>query len=77
MDPLNQFDDYDLLRFCRARKFQSVEVKKMFADFITYRSENNIDTLLERFKFHDQEEESIRKCFPRAYHGLDKIGRLI
>lgn len=52
-----------------------VEVKKMFANFITYRSENSVDSLLERFDF--PELETIRQYFPHAYHGLDKIGRPI
>lgn len=34
LDPIKQFDDYDLLRFCRARKFQVVLIKEMFINFL-------------------------------------------
>ncbi len=51
------------------------EVKKMFANFVTYRNENSVDQLIERFEF--PELETIRQYFPHAYHGLDKIGRPI
>ena len=30
LDPIEQFDDYDYLRFCRARKFVLENVKLMF-----------------------------------------------
>ena len=36
-DPIGQFDDYDYLRFCRARKFVLVDIKIMFGNFIEWR----------------------------------------
>lgn len=73
LDPLGQWDDYDYLRFCRARKFQLVEIKSMFKKFITYRTDHNVDSLLQDFSFPDLEE--VRKFFPHCYHGIDKTGR--
>jgi len=29
-DPIGRFDDYDLLRFCRARKFVLADIQTMF-----------------------------------------------
>ena len=29
-DPIGQFDDYDYLRFCRARKFVLADIQTMF-----------------------------------------------
>ena len=67
------FDDAYLLRFCRGRKFDLDETKIMFGDFIKFRNENNIDTIIEDFQF--PEEEETLKYYPRAYFGVDKLGR--
>jgi hypothetical protein len=49
-DPNGQYDDYDLLRFCRARKFVAADVKLMFSNFMKWRAENSLDTLLDSFE---------------------------
>ena len=49
LDPRCQFDDYDLLRFCRARQFKLDEVQKMFEHFIEQRRLHNVDTILETY----------------------------
>lgn len=73
MDPLGQFDDYDLLRFCRARKFIWDDVKTMFVNFINWRKENGIDTIIEDFDF--PEEDEVHRCYPFNFHGVDKEGK--
>lgn len=51
LDPSGQFDDYDILRFCRARKFHIAEVQKMFENFIMERRKHNVDAILSQFTF--------------------------
>lgn len=43
---LMQFDDYDYLRFLRARKFDRVKTFKMFDTYIKWRIEAKVDKLL-------------------------------
>jgi hypothetical protein len=46
------YDDYYLLRFLRARKFNMDNTKLMFNNFITWRKENDVDNVLEVSKLH-------------------------
>lgn len=41
------FDDYYLLRFLRARKFDIDRTKVMFNSFINWRTENDVDNVIE------------------------------
>lgn len=43
---LAQFDDYDYLRFLRARKFNREKSFKMFEKYIKWRIESKVDQLL-------------------------------
>jgi hypothetical protein len=73
LDPIGQFDDHDLLRFCRARKFIWDDVKTMFVNFIQWRKENGIDTIIEDFDF--PEEDIVHTHYPFNFHGVDKEGK--
>ena len=73
LDPLHQFDDYDLLRFCRARKFQLEAIKTMFLNFLAMRKQHNLDTLIDEFSYPELPE--VRKYFDFCCHGIDKLGR--
>lgn len=42
-----QYDDYYLLRFLRARKFEMEKVILMFNTFMEWRKENDVDNILE------------------------------
>lgn len=42
-----QYDDYYLLRFLRARKFEMDKVKLMFHNFLDWRKENDVDNIIE------------------------------
>jgi hypothetical protein len=53
-----QFDDYYLLRFLRARKFDIDKTKLMFNNFINWRKENDVDNIIEV----SIDSESIMKC---------------
>lgn len=72
---LEIWDDYDLLRFCRARKFVLADVQVMFENFINWRKEENIDTIIEDFEF--PERHQVQQMYQHGYHGTDKLGRPI
>ena len=63
-------DDYDFLRFCRARKFVIADIQLMFTNYINWRRENNVDTVLDDFEF--PEKAQLMEIYPMGYHGLDK-----
>jgi len=42
-----QYDDYYLLRFLRARKFEMDKVILMFNTFMQWRKDNDVDNILE------------------------------
>jgi hypothetical protein len=48
------WDDYDYLRFCRARKFVLADIQLMFGNFITWRNENGVETTIEDFDFTER-----------------------
>ena len=41
------YDDYYLLRFLRARKFDMEKTKLMFKNFIDWRKENDVDNVID------------------------------
>lgn len=42
-----QYDDYYLLRFLRARKFDMDKTKLMFTNFLDWRRDNDVDHVIE------------------------------
>ena len=68
------FDDYYLLKFCRARKFNLEKVLKMFKNFINWRKENEVDYI---DNFHFREFDEILKIYPHGFHKVDKTGHPI
>ena len=69
------FNDSFYLKFCRARKFEYAKVILMFSDYMSYRKENQIDTIIGDFHFDKREE--VYPFYPRGYCGVDKMGRPI
>lgn len=59
-----QYDDYYLLRFLRARKFEMDKVILMFNTFMEWRKENDVDNILEVIPFtrHDQHYLPLHTC---------------
>lgn len=51
---LDSWDDHDLLRFCRARKFDLAGVKLMFRACMEWRHKNNVDDHYEKFDFPEE-----------------------
>jgi len=66
--------DYTLFRFLRTGKFNVETATKAFQNYIQWRTDNNIDTVLQR---PVPKIEQIKKLVPYAYHGYDNEGRPI
>jgi len=69
------FDDYYLLKFCRARDFNIEGTLEMFKNFIKWRNDNGVDYICENFEF--PEFNKVLKLFPHGFHKVDKEGRPI
>ena len=69
----NRWDDYDLLRFCRGRKFVLVDIQKMFQDHINWRAAQSIDDITTTWQF--PEADKVAEIYPQFYHKVDKKGR--
>lgn len=69
------FTDTVYLKFCRARKFDVAKVIEMFANYMNYRKENGIDTILTDFVYDKRPQ--VAEHYPAGYCGVDKIGRPI
>lgn len=67
------FDDHDILRFCRARKFDLPKIQIMFTNFVNWRRDSEVDDIIETFKFDELKE--VKAVYPHGYHGTDKQGR--
>lgn len=74
-NPDNQWDDYDFLRFCRARKFVLADVQLMWTNFINWRKEKNVVELYKTWSF--EEKDKVFEIYPQFYHKVDKLMRPI
>ena len=68
------FDDYYLLRFCRARNYDLEKIIKMFKKFIKWRIDNDIENI-NNFIFNEFDE--VLKVYPHGFHKIDKKGNPI
>jgi hypothetical protein len=67
------FDDHDILRFCRARKFDLPKMQIMFQNFANWRIEQSVDEVIDTYKF--TERAQVQEVYPHGYHGVDNQGR--
>ena len=70
-----RFDQFDILRFCRARKFDEAKVKLMLTQFAEWRQNEDIDSLYENWSF--PEEPAVKAALPFGIHKHSKEGRPI
>lgn len=80
-DAMDEDDDCDfdedihsdnlLIRFLRARKLDIPKTLLMFKEYLKFREEYKVDTIIQDFVFTERNE--LLKLFPTGYHGVDKI----
>jgi len=54
IDQHRKLDDYDVLRFCRARKFVIKDVTKMIQKHAKWRKKYNVDDIERTFNFTEE-----------------------
>lgn len=71
------FDDHDILRFCRARKFKLMEVQTMLQAHFNWRKEKGIDDYLDNYFQEGEDPNNELALFRKntCFHGVDKAGR--
>jgi len=69
-----EYDDYFLLRFLRARKFDVNASYTMFDNFMNWRRDEDVDNVR---SFAYPEVQAIKESYPHGYHNVDKQGRPI
>ncbi|EFJ28786.1 hypothetical protein SELMODRAFT_92905 [Selaginella moellendorffii] len=68
-------DDHTLLRFLRARALDIRKAAQIYGDYVKWRRDNHIDSLLQTFAF--PELDAVLAAWPQNWHKTDRFGRPI
>jgi hypothetical protein len=68
-----RYDDYYLLRFLRARKFDISKTLEMFEKFLEWRTEHRANEAMVIYKCPNIEK--VKELYNHGYHGTDLQGR--
>ena len=68
-----RYDDYYLLRFLRARKFDLKKTIKMFTAFLDWRVEHRADEAMVIYKCPGI--QGVKTIYKHGYHATDREGR--
>ncbi|KAJ7563311.1 hypothetical protein O6H91_03G105400 [Diphasiastrum complanatum] len=68
-------DDQTLLRFLRARQLDLKKAATMYGEYVQWRRETKIDSILQTFKY--PELDQVLQAWPQMWHKTDKLGRPI
>ncbi|KAH8739453.1 SEC14 domain containing protein [Cryptosporidium ryanae] len=71
-DDISELDYRLFLRFLKARQFNVDKATLMLRNYFTWREKNNISEIINNTQVPIKLE-----LYPRAYHGVDKLGRPI
>jgi hypothetical protein len=69
-----RWEDRDLARFLRARKFNFDKSMEMITKYITWRRESDVDNVS---SFDFPEVNQLKEIYPHGFHKTDKFGRVI
>lgn len=69
-----RYDDWYLVRFCQAKAFNLEQTKTMFAKFIEWRRENNVDNM---HAFDYSPVRQVDHLIPHNYYCVDKEGHCV
>ena len=67
--------DGELLRFCRARKFDITKTIEMYSNMLEWKKEENLEHVCQREVVVGDSKETLRKLYPTGFLGVDKLGR--
>ena len=68
-----RYDDYYLLRFLRARKFNMKKTMEMFTKFLEWRDEYRVNEAMVIYKCPNIPKA--KEIYHHGYHGTDREGR--
>ena len=68
-----RYDDFYLLKFCRARKFDLDKTVEMFKNFLNWREENKVDQAMVIYDCPNI--PNIKRSYQHGYHAHDREGR--